>query len=144
MKLRVQIFTFFFLVSGYSAICGVKGTDDGGQGKSKNSSFTENKQWELRLTEKLRSTVEFRMKKPLNGANFNGNSLEFEWEPVNGKKLFLGLLNNENKEIYYKEVTGNKASITASEVNLNPGLFYWVLESEEDILTVGKLFYKKK
>jgi hypothetical protein len=110
----------------------------------KKSTFTENKQWELRLNERQRSGSEVRMNAPVSGSNFTENKIEFSWEngPISGK-LFLGLLTNENKEVFYQEVTGNKFFLNTKEINLKPGLYYWTLESEEDVLSVGKFYFRK-
>lgn len=116
----------------------------GGKGTTAKSSFTENKQWELRLNDRLRSAAEIHLISPVSGSNFDGNKITFEWTGGKKQKMFIGLMNNENKEVFYREVTGNKVVIPASEINLKPGLYYWVLENEEDVLNIGKLFFKRK
>jgi hypothetical protein len=113
-------------------------------GTTKSAPFAENKQWEQRLSDRLRSSAELHLISPISGTNYDGDRLVFEWTPGKKQKIFLGLMNNENKEIFYKEVSGNKVVLLASEINLSPGLYYWVLENEEDVLSVGKVFYKKK
>lgn len=113
-------------------------------GTTKLSSFADNKQWEQRLSDRLRSSAELHLISPISGTNYDGDRIVFEWTPGKKQKIFLGLMNNENKEIFYKEVTGNKVVLMASEINLAPGLYYWVVENEEDVLSVGKIFYKKK
>jgi hypothetical protein len=112
-------------------------------GKITSNAFSENKQWEIRLKEKLRSGQDVRMVSPISGINYKGDKIEFSWENCPSGRVFLGLLSNENKEIMYKEVSGSKTTITPKEINLKPGLYYWVLETEEDVLTTGKFFYKK-
>jgi hypothetical protein len=108
------------------------------------NTFSENKQWEQRLNEKLRSGQEVRMVTPISGINYDSDKIEFAWENSPSGKLFLGLLSNENQEILYKEVTGNKMTLDTKRINLKPGLYYWVFESEQDVLTLGKFFFKKK
>ena len=85
----------------------------------KKSSFSDNKQWEQRLLEKQRSVNEIRVKSPLLGTNYQGDQLTFEWENSRSEKMFLGLMSNENKEILYKEVSGNKNVIETKEVVIN-------------------------
>ena len=109
---------------------------------SKKTSFTENKQWEQRLSDRLRSGNDLRMVSPVSGMNYDGKDIEFSWSNGKPQKMFLGLLNNENKEVFYKEVSNTGTILPAGEL-LKPGLYYWVLESEEDILTLGKFYYKK-
>jgi len=113
-------------------------------GKTPFTVFSENKQWEIRLREKLRSGQEVRMVAPISGINYEGKKIEFAWENCPPGKLFLGLLSNENKEVMYREVSGTKNTVITKDINLKPGLYYWVLESEEDVLTIGKFFYQKK
>jgi len=112
--------------------------------KAAKSPFVENKQWEHRLNEKLRSGNEVRMVSPVSGLNYTDDKIEFEWQNSPNGKLFLGILSNQNKEVLYKEVSGNKVRLSSKEIKLLPGLYYWVLESEEEVLTVGKFLYRKK
>jgi hypothetical protein len=91
----------------------------------------------------LRSGREIKMISPTSGINYTDDKIEFQWENGPSGKMFLGLLSNENKEVLYKEVSKNNAIIPTKEIKLKPGLYYWVLETEEDILTVGKFFFKK-
>jgi hypothetical protein len=46
-------------------------------------------------------------------------------------------------EVFYREVFDSQALIDAKENNLKPGLYYWVLESEQDVLAVGKFYFRK-
>jgi hypothetical protein len=140
-KTICTILLLFFLSAGQSSLAGdpqkpVKAV--------KKSSFTENKQWENRLNERQRSGPEARMVSPVSGTNIDADKIEFAWEnvPATGK-LFLGLLSNDNKEVFYKEVSGTKTTLHPKDILLKPGLSYWVLESEEDVLTVGKFYFKK-
>lgn len=145
MSKRFHFHILFFAALTLPVVGSFGGQNPGSKGGStKPASFTENKQWELRLSERLRSSSELHLLSPLSGTNYEGDRLTFEWAPGKKQKIFLGLMNNENKEIFYKEVTGNKIVLLATEINLSPGLYYWVVENEEDVLSVGKLFYKKK
>lgn len=113
-------------------------------GSEKKSSFRANRQWEQRITDLQRSGDEVKIISPKPGANFQSEEIVFEWNHGLEKNMFLGLLTNENKEVYYKEVSGNRTIVEARSLGLKPGLYYWVLESEEDIQALGKFFYKKK
>lgn len=146
---NIAFSTFVFLSSVFVPILVLAGQNPGGGGgkgatTSKSSPFSENKQWELRLSDRLRSTVEIHLISPVSGANVDGDKITFEWTGGKKQKIFLGLMNNENKEVFYKEVTGNKVILSVKELGLTPGLYYWVLENEEDVLNVGKLFFRKK
>jgi len=138
---KVYLIILFSLIFSYLTFAGQDGKSK--SGKKPFTVFSENKQWEIRLKEKLRSGQEVRMVAPISGINYDGDKLEFAWENCPPGKLFLGLLSNENKEVMYREVSGTKNTVVPKDINLKPGLYYWVLESEEDILTIGKFFYKK-
>lgn len=142
-------FTFYsiFLLLGslisISSIAGVGQTQKEKASLAKSKPFAENKNWEMRLNDRLRSSTDIQLISPISGTNYDSDRLVFEWNAGKKQKVFLGLMNNENKEVFYKEVVGNKVVILASEIKLTPGLYYWVLENEADVLNVGKLFYKK-
>lgn len=110
----------------------------------KKSTFTVNRQWEQRLADLNRSGEDVKVISPKAGLNLQSDDIVFEWSSGTEKNMFLGLLSNENKEVFYKEVNGNRAVIDAKSISLKPGLYYWVLESEDDILALGKFLYKKK
>jgi hypothetical protein len=138
--LLVLFFSISFLTDSLAS-AGRKKQPSKGQ---KKSAYTDNRQWEMRLKERLRSNQEIKMLSPGLGASFSENQIAFTWERSEETgKLFLGILSNENKEVYYKEVFGEKATVGAKEISMKPGLYYWVLESEQDVLAVGKFYFRK-
>ena len=112
--------------------------------KDPNSTFSENRQWEMRLNERLRSAPELRMVSPISGMNYTGNSVVFEWMYGRNQKIFLGILDNKNREVFYQEVKYSRLVVPFHKKGFKPGLYYYVLENEEDILAVGKFFSKRK
>ena len=138
---RINATIIFLLIFSYLAIA--RQDKKPKSGKTTSNAFSENKQWEIRLKEKLRSGQDVQMVSPISGINYTGDKIEFSWENCPSGRIFLGLLTNENKEIIYMEVSGSKTTIVPKDVNLKPGLYYWVLETEEDVLTTGKFFYRK-
>jgi hypothetical protein len=138
---RINVTIIFLLIFSHLSFAGQDKKPK--TGKTPFNSFSENKQWEIRLKEKLRSGQEVRMVSPISGINYSGEKIEFSWENCPSGKIFLGILSNENKEILYKEVSGTKSTLLTKKINLKPGLYYWVLETEEDVLTTGKFFFKK-
>jgi len=139
-------FTVLFIVF-FGLICFEGGSIEQLQQKKNRqepNAFELNKLWEIRLKEKVRSSSrEVKVLSPISGANFSDDMIEFEWDGVFSKKLFLGLLNNRNKEIFYKEIAGRKFTLSGSEAKLKPGLYYWILESENETLCLGKFYFKK-
>jgi len=59
----------------------------------------------------------------------------FEWEKVNVAPLQLKIFNNRGKEIFNLVPENNSYRFTEK---LTAGLYYWKLESEEELLYLGK------
>ncbi|MCK4765603.1 MAG: hypothetical protein KAW12_25610 [Candidatus Aminicenantes bacterium] len=63
----------------------------------------------------------------------------FSWEETKQEPLHLKILNNKNEVLFRYEV---KDSRYLFKEELSPGLYYWKLESQSDLLYVGKFFIK--
>lgn len=61
----------------------------------------------------------------------------FQWEETEEEPIYLKILNNQAIELYSFTPENNQVLFTEK---LKPGLYYWKLESEEDLLFVGKFF----
>jgi len=68
--------------------------------------------------------------------NVKGNIL-FQWEEIEQAPIYLKILNNQAVELYSFKPENNQFLFTEK---LKPGLYYWKLESEDDVLFVGKFF----
>lgn len=77
---------------------------------------------------------EIQIRSPEMGQTCKGR-IFFSWEPTDANPLFLVLLNNRGKIIRRIQVTDNKYRL---KEKLMPGLYYWKLESEEEMLILGK------
>ena len=78
--------------------------------------------------------------KPANGAELKiGEAVVFSWQTSVAEPLTLRLLNNREEEIFSRSVVGNRFS--SPEIP-EPGLYYWKLETAEDLLYVGKFLIK--
>ena len=75
---------------------------------------------------------------PRNNIYLTKNIL-FSWEEIRNKPLQLKILNNRN-EVFF-EYTAKDNRVLFKE-RLAPGLYYWKLESKNDLLYVGKFFVK--
>ena len=64
----------------------------------------------------------------------------FRWKGMNEKKLYLVILNNKAQEIYTHELEKSPYKLRRK---LNPGLYYWKIESEEEMLYLGKFTIPK-
>ncbi len=76
---------------------------------------------------------------PKNEMNFKGDVV-FAWEGTDIFPVYLKLLNNLGEEIYSFTLEKNRFELAEE---LSPGLYYWKLESEDDLLYVGKFFINR-
>lgn len=59
----------------------------------------------------------------------------FQWEKIEEKPIYLKILNNKGTELFSLIPENNQYRFSKK---LTPGLYYWKLESENDVLYVGK------
>ncbi len=74
---------------------------------------------------------------PTAGSHFNRQEIiTFSWVLENSDLLYVTILNNREEIINRQEIDGSKFSTN----NLTtPGLYYWKLENDAEILYVGKI-----
>lgn len=78
---------------------------------------------------------------PLNNSTFNvGNDIDFTWKPVPQGSLTLKIINNKNEVAYDYKVSGGEFVFNQK---LAPGLYYWKLENQKDLLCIGKFLVKR-
>jgi len=82
---------------------------------------------------------------PANDVNFSGEML-FKWQFSGGERqqpngLELRILNNKEEELYKFFVEGNEFSF---EDQIDPGVYYWALLSEEEMLYLGRFTFQKR
>lgn len=68
-----------------------------------------------------------------------GSAISFQWKQDSNQPLELIVLDNLGKELFRKAISANDFEWTAPK---RPGLYYWKLESEEELLFTGKFFLK--
>jgi len=90
------------------------------------------------------SDVSISILSPQTGENFDGTIL-FQWEIKKEGDLFSGpfdlkILNNQEGLIHSERVHGNQLKL---ERRLTPGLYYWTLEDNGEMLILGKFFVSK-
>lgn len=81
---------------------------------------------------------------PKNGENFKRN-VRFEWNAQKNGVEFNGpfelvILNNNEEEVFRKEVE-NRQFVLQNKID--PGLYYWTLDFQEETLYLGKFFIRK-
>ena len=80
---------------------------------------------------------------PVSGSNCKQDKIVFEWEGKVSHKLFLGLINNRNEEVLYQEIVSNRFTLSAKNHSLPPGLYYWIIETEDEVINMGKFYFQK-
>ena len=75
---------------------------------------------------------------PGNNSTLNGD-IVFAWGKTFQGTLTLKIINNKNIVAYNYEVNGNRFLF---KKKLTPGLYYWKLENQKDLLYLGKFFIK--
>jgi len=76
---------------------------------------------------------------PQIGDAVEGN-IQFQWEEIGEEPLSLKILNNRGEELFSSTQTNHHYIF---KQNLNPGLYYWKMESDEELLFVGKFLVGK-
>lgn len=69
----------------------------------------------------------------------SSENIDFQWQKADIKTLVLSLYNNQGKLIFQKEIS----SIFTFKQRLQPGLYYWQLETKDDIVYTGKFLVVK-
>lgn len=68
-----------------------------------------------------------------------GSKVEFKWKGIKPDNHSLKIVNNLNETVYEFNAQDNCMKI---ELNMDKGLYYWKLESETDLLYVGRFVVK--
>lgn len=80
---------------------------------------------------------------PLNNTDCTaGSDIVFAWTPPVQGPLTLKIINNKNAVVYEYPLGMNGCEFVFKQ-NLSPGLYYWKLENQDDLLHIGKFFVKK-
>lgn len=97
------------------------------------ANFILNEEFESMLGTTSRSE-NFEIESPQDDSVFKEQqSIPFKWR--NNIKLILTILDNQEEEVFMKKVEGKTFDFNS---NLKPGVYYWKLETEEDLLHLGK------
>jgi hypothetical protein len=103
--------------------------------------FKNNKSFDELMNSTMRSGIEFKVLSPNNLAQFSpGQSIEISWKTDLDGPFAITFFTNQGKTIY-----SSKPIITKKyKMNfvLSPGLYYWKLETEDEMLNIGKILIK--
>jgi hypothetical protein len=105
----------------------------------KNKNFKINPNLEYMINSQLRDES-IKVNSPANNSIVN-NNIVFAWESFPSKPIQLKILNNQNDILFEYSIQTNKFVLKET---LSPGLYYWKLENQTDLLHVGKFFIEKQ
>ncbi len=104
-----------------------------------NIGFRDVDELEVLIKMTLRNFVELKVSKPVISQRYKkGLTINFEWETNIEEKVIIKLFNNKEDKVAEISANGNSANITSNK--LKKGLYYWKLETEEDLYYVGKIY----
>jgi len=106
---------------------------------NQNKNFRINPNLEYMVNSQLRDET-IKVNSPTNNSVVKNNIL-FAWEPFTSKSIQLKILNNENDILFEYTIQSNTFVLVET---LSPGLYYWKLENQTDLLYVGKFFIGKQ
>ena len=70
--------------------------------------------------------------------------VSFHWNYNSEVQLILLILDNNENVLFTFKVKADKLLFNVVDNGLDPGLYYWKLESEEDLFHIGKFIYEGK
>jgi hypothetical protein len=65
--------------------------------------------------------------------------ITFKWAPIQSEEFFIVLVDNKNKEIWSKDISDTRVTLLQK---LDPGLYYWKVNSDIKLIAVGKFYVK--
>ena len=101
--------------------------------------FQESPNFENLISQEIRSNYSLKVISPVPNAEMKGKEIVFMWKTNLTENVFLEIYNNKEKRIYSSGTKNNQLIV---ENTLKPGLYYWKLENEENLLYVGKFLVK--
>ncbi|MCX8010330.1 MAG: hypothetical protein N3A61_04205 [Ignavibacteria bacterium] len=113
--------------------------------KHESTNYSENlipsKNLENLIGQAVRSEIYAEIISPQINQTVESNEFKFQWKTNYKGKLSIVILNNKDSVI--KSYQTNFDSITI-KFDFPPGLYYWKIETPEELLSIGKFFYSKK
>ncbi len=100
------------------------------------ANFVPSESMELLLGDQLRSTGLELVSPAIEKVESWKEGIDFQWTGFAEAGLSIQLENNRGDRLYEQPVVALKHTV---RMELEPGIYYWRLESEEDLLMVGRL-----
>jgi len=108
------------------------------------ANFTPSPYFENLARQAVRGGQPFKQFSPVNGANLNAE-IQLGWKPgepsAQTARYEVVIYNNKRDEILRTSVTG--MHVTIGRKLPQPGIYYWVLLTEDELLHVGWFYYRK-
>jgi hypothetical protein len=104
----------------------------------KDPNFKINPNLEYMINSQSRN-ISIQIISPKNNSSFE-KEIKFSWEPSNSKNLQIKILDNKNNVLWQYSVKKDEFLL---KEKLSPGLYYWKLENQSDLLYVGKFYIIK-
>ena len=103
--------------------------------------FTLAPELESQISQVYRSSITVDVVSPKIAEEFE-NEITFSWKLNEKQPLTLKILDNKENIVKNEASVTSPVDLALSTEKFNPGLYYWKLETENDLLYVGKFFVK--
>ncbi|MBU1095621.1 MAG: hypothetical protein CVV23_16950 [Ignavibacteriae bacterium HGW-Ignavibacteriae-2] len=112
-----------------------------GQTEQLSSNFIESPDLESIINQEFRSEEVLKVLSPKVGEEVK-NKLTFKWNSTTSEKLTIKILSNKEDLLAESTPVNNEYELDVVANNYKAGLYYWKLESKDNLLYVGKFFVK--
>lgn len=106
------------------------------------ANFNESSDMEYLIKQNYRSNGDLDIISPPPGKSVQ-NEILFKWNYEVDEQLLLKILNNEEEVVYKTRTSKRQIILRLIEEDLEPGVYYWKLENEEELLYLGKFYLKQ-
>ena len=69
------------------------------------------------------------------------NDILFQWEEIEYQPVYLKIINNKGEQLFTYTVDDDQYRF---KEKLSPGLYYWKIENDDDVLRIGRFFIHKE
>jgi hypothetical protein len=101
--------------------------------------FTESPNFENLIAQHFRSDFATEISSPALNSIFSNGKINFEWKTGAKESIILKIYNNREHLLYSAKTDRNQLKVN---LNAEPGLYYWKLETEDNLLYVGRFLIK--
>jgi hypothetical protein len=106
------------------------------------ANFAESEDLEYLIDQQVRGRDDIIVVSPEDGYHVSEKVL-FKWVSDSGVQVILKILNNSEDVLFKFSLTENELIFNVVENSLDPGLYYWKLEKDNQLVHLGKFVYLK-